>query len=122
MSSPLNFLLIEDQKFSVDLFRAAFSDHNIRVAETGEEGLKAYLEAKPDIVFLDIGLPDISGLEVLQQIRQFNPKAYVIMLSGMNNAAYVQKAKELGAAGFLSKPYQKDYIDHYIESYRAGES
>jgi two-component system chemotaxis response regulator CheY len=117
-TNPL-ILLIEDQKFFADLFRHGFDQYRIVTAESGREGVKRYIDAQPDVTFIDIGLPDISGLEVLKQIRQLDPKAYVVMLSAMNNEAYVKKSRELGAAGFLSKPYNKDYITHYIEQFNA---
>lgn len=111
----LTILLIEDQKFSISLFEAAFAQHQILTAISGVDGLLIYQEQKPDIVFLDIGLPDMSGFEVLQQLRAFDLNAYIVMLSGMNNETYIKKCRELGAQGFLTKPYQKDSIQYYID-------
>jgi two-component system response regulator AtoC len=117
-TAPLHLLIIEDQKFNTDLFRAAFSDHTITAAYTGEEGLAAYQAARPDMVFLDLGLPDMSGFDVLEKLRTLDATAYVVMLTGMNNEAYSRRSRELGAAGFLGKPYQKDNIEYYITRYR----
>jgi CheY-like chemotaxis protein len=121
-NKKFTILIIEDQKFSTNLFRAALAGYYILSAESGIEGVKIYEDSHPNIVFLDIGLPDVSGFEVLEKLRQFDPEACVVMLSGMNNDTYIQRCKELGAMGFLSKPYQKDYITYYIglakEKYR----
>jgi len=112
-------LIIEDQKFCTDLFRAAFGQYHILMAHHGSEGLEIYQRHRPDIVFLDIGLPDLSGFEVLEKLRLFDAHARIVMLSAMNNGAYVKRCKTLGAMGFLTKPYQKDYIQHYIEQVEA---
>ena len=118
----ITLLLIEDQKFSTDLFTKTFNQYNILVAHSGETGIKIYQEQRPDMVFLDIGLLDISGFEVLERLRKFDPNAYIVMLSGMNNELYIKKCKELGAIGFLTKPYQKDYIQYYIDKFKEAHA
>lgn len=117
-SDPLTILLIEDQKFCVDLIKGAFKQHNIIAAYNGQEGIEAYCKSKPHIVLLDIMLPDLSGFDVLSRLREQDDSAYVLMLSGMNNDLYIRKCRELGASGFLGKPYQKEHIDYYIQHYR----
>ena len=114
----LSLLIIEDQDFNTHLFKRGFSEYNISTAKNGIEGLQKYQETLPDIVFLDIGLPDMSGFEVLQRLKSCNPDVYVVMLSGMNTQEYFKKSRQLGAAGFLAKPYNRDFILHYIYSYR----
>lgn len=110
-------LIIEDQQFSLDLFIAAFKEYTVLTATTGEAGIEAFRNKNPDIVFLDLGLPDISGFEVLGQLLSINPDAYIVMLSAMNNSLYVKKSTDMGARGFLTKPYNKEYISYYITKY-----
>jgi len=110
----LSILIIEDQKFCADLFRAAFQRYEITAAHNGAEGVAAYKVKRPDMVFLDIGLPDMSGFDVLQQLRALDGTAHVVMLTGMNNDAYAERCRELGAQGLLGKPYRKESIEHYI--------
>lgn len=89
----MKLLIIEDQQFCSDLFCASFPQYPIIVAKTGAEAITSYQTHKPDMVFLDIGLPDISGFEVLKRLREINPNANFIMLSALNNEAYIKKAK-----------------------------
>jgi two-component system chemotaxis response regulator CheY len=112
-------LLVEDQGFSITLFKGAFPEYTIFTAASGAECLETYGREKPDITFLDIGLPDISGLEILKTLIREYREPYVIMLSSMNNDQYVRKSLELGARGFLAKPYNKDFIQHYIHEFGA---
>lgn len=114
-----SILIIEDQKFCTDLFRAAFGQYTILAAESGAEGMQLFQSHHPHIVFLDIGLPDISGFEILEKLRQLDSNAAIVMLSALNNEAYVRRCRELGATGFLTKPYQKGYIQSYIEQAKA---
>lgn len=113
----LTILIIEDQDFFLEIFKISFSEYNVISANTGKKGLDLFQEMKIDIVVLDICLPDISGFEVLSSIIHIAPKAFVLVISALNNDSYIKKCKELGAVGFLSKPYKKEYIEHYIEQY-----
>ncbi len=118
MSNTLpTLLLVEDQGFSITLFKAAFPDYTIFTAATGEECLEIHKHEKPDITFLDIGLPDISGLDVLKTLVAEHGNPYIVMLSGMNNDQYIKRSIELGAKGFLTKPYNKEFILHYISEF-----
>lgn len=119
MSDALHLLLVEDLRINADMFRALLPDHRITIAANGHDGITSYQSEKPDIVFLDLGLPDMSGFDVLEKIRALDASAYVIVLSGMNSEPYVRRAQELGAEGFLGKPYQKDSLNYYINRYRS---
>ncbi len=102
-------LIVED-----DHFTAAYAsnilnkDYELIHAKTGEEGLAAYIEHAPDIAFLDIHLPGMDGHQTLAAIRAADPDAYVVMLSVDTVASNIKTATELGAAGFLKKPFTKE--------------
>jgi len=113
----LSILIIEDQEFFLEVFRIAFSEYNIISASSGEEGLQQFYNHPIDIVILDICLPDIDGFKVLTEIRNIDPDAFVLIISALNNNDYVKKCRDLGAVGFLGKPYEKEYIEYYIEQY-----
>jgi two-component system, NarL family, invasion response regulator UvrY len=72
-------------------------------ASSAGEALKAIKETAYDIVLLDISFPDGSGLDVLGQIRAFNPKTHVLLLSMYPEEQYAQRALRLGASGYLTK-------------------
>lgn len=72
---------------------------------------------EPDIVFLDIGLPDKSGYEVLEWILRHDPGSHVIMFSGSDDIDNMTNALNKGAAGFIAKPFLKENLLHYIHNY-----
>lgn len=109
-------LIVEDDPLSVFITKKALDqDYVVHVAETGESAINAYIKHQPDVVFLDIGLPDISGHEVLRKIiMDIDPAAYVVMLSANNGPADIMHALQLGSQGFISKPFSKSKLIQYI--------
>ncbi len=79
---------------------------NIYQAVDGLDGFEKYRVHNPTIVFLDYMLPKMSGLDVLKQIKGYDPNAKVIMLSAVSSMEVIQQARELGASHYLIKPYQ----------------
>lgn len=99
-------LLIDDDTLILDFFENFLKRSNFTVlkAQKGEEGLRVYKEETPDLVFLDISLPDISGIAILEEIKKINPEAKVIMVTGLIQADLKERAEALGAKDFLYKP------------------
>jgi DNA-binding NtrC family response regulator len=79
-------------------------------AETGEEGLNRLSERVHDLVLLDIGLPDRSGLEILMEIRERNPELPVIMITAQGTVDNAVRAMGAGAANFITKPWENDKL------------
>jgi DNA-binding response OmpR family regulator len=99
-------LVIEDEttlakNIRTYLIRYGFDVH---IANTGTDGLKEFERFKPDIVLLDIHLPDIDGLEVLEKLRSLDAQAKVIMITGESNVKVAVAAMKVGAYDYLSKP------------------
>jgi DNA-binding NtrC family response regulator len=94
-------------------------------AETGEEGLNRLSERVHDLVLLDIGLPDRSGLEVLTEIRERNPELPVIMITAQGTVDNAVRAMSAGAANFITKPWENDKlladVHAAIQRHRAEE-
>lgn len=113
---PLHVMLVEDDPLTRRLVTGAFKENYALItAESAEEAVANYLLHAPDIVFLDIGLPDASGLQVLQSIMDSDPEAYVVMFSGNSYLDNVTTALGIGASGFVGKPFKKEKMRHYIE-------
>lgn len=85
-------------------------------AENGKEAVRKYKELKPDVVTLDITMPEMDGLEALRQIKSYDPKANVIIVSAMGQQAMILEAISGGAKSFLVKPFNEN---HVIKTLRA---
>jgi DNA-binding NarL/FixJ family response regulator len=99
-------LIIDDHPVVISGCRTILSrDTGIKViaAHDHKSGMHAFTAHRPDVTIVDINLPDLSGFEVLRQIRKRSPDAAVIMLSMNDEPTFVVRSVELGAKGFLSK-------------------
>ncbi len=80
------------------------SGYEIVIARDGEEAVRIYHQAKPDVVLMDITMPRKDGLEALSEIRQSDCRAKVIMLTALDQQSVVVQAIQIGAKDFLVKP------------------
>lgn len=104
-------LVVEDQPFSRQLLMSTLQRQaKVIACGSSRDALTLYLNRAPDIVFLDIELPDISGHELAATIRQLDPESFVVMVTANNYLEDVQRAKQNEAKGFIAKPYSKDKI------------
>jgi two-component system, chemotaxis family, chemotaxis protein CheY len=79
-------------------------------AENGIKGVQKYKELKPDIVTMDITMPEMTGIEALKSIMEFDTKAKVVMVSAMGQETLVREAIMHGAKSFIVKPFKEDYV------------
>jgi two-component system chemotaxis response regulator CheY len=108
-------LIVDDDSFIRSLFSASLSDKfEIIELDNGAEAIDAYKEHQPDIVLLDIHLPDKTGFTVLEQLIDEDKDAYVIIVSADSVEKNVLKAKNGGAQGFITKPARKEKLLEYI--------
>ena len=99
-------LIVDDHPVVVSGCRAVFAgDRSIQIisAPNEREGMKAFRQSKPHVSIIDINLPGVSGYELLRKIRKEDPDAKVIMFSVNDDPAFVVRAVELGAKGFVCK-------------------
>jgi DNA-binding NtrC family response regulator len=104
-------LLIDDEvpiTASLGLFFERSGGHTVYRAHTGEEGLAVFRRVRPDLVLLDLRLPDMTGFEVLEQLREHQP--VVIMMTGHGDVQQAVEAMQLGAENFLTKPVELDHL------------
>ncbi len=112
-------IIIDDSKTSRSVLRNILEEHNYEIvaeAENGEEGLEKYQELKPDFVTLDITMPVMDGIETLVKIKEFDPAAKVIMVTAAGQKQKMLEAIKLGAAEFVTKPFETEQIISIIES------
>lgn len=112
---PISILLVEDdaitQRITKNLLK---DDYILYIASNANEALDLYLRHAPDLVFLDINLPDGNGLDLLDQFNRIDPDAYIVMFSGNDTLENITSALSGGAHGFVAKPFRKERIRHYI--------
>lgn len=82
----------------------------------GKEVEPAYINFEPDIVFLDIHLPNKSGIEIVRKLMEMDKDAYIVMLSADSTLDNVKTAMELGAKGFMAKPFSRERLLHYFHN------
>ncbi len=82
----------------------------IFLAEDGKSGLELFKKEKPDVVLLDVTMPDMDGIEVLKQIKEVDKDAKVIMLTNVDQQETIMETVKLGAKGFMKKPFDEDKL------------
>jgi DNA-binding NarL/FixJ family response regulator len=122
---PLRLLIVDDHPVVIAGCRSMFaSDPGIEVSAAGSEksGHQAYLEQRPDVAIIDINLPDLSGFELLRRIRKDDPAARIIMFSMNDEPAFVVRAIELGAMGYVSKSDDPQLLIEAVRTVAAGSN
>ncbi|HUG94160.1 MAG TPA: sigma-54 dependent transcriptional regulator [Planctomycetaceae bacterium] len=112
-----NVLVIDDDRAVQLLIRRAFEGSGIRIsaASTGEEGLRAVHNRRPDLVLLDIVLPEACGLELFQRIQAHDPRLPVIFITAVEGSDTAIQAMSLGACDFLPKPLDVPRVRRLVE-------
>jgi two-component system nitrogen regulation response regulator GlnG len=110
-------LVVDDEPSILHFFRRAFSEPEVtlRTAASASEGLEAVTSEHPDVVILDIDLPDMSGLEAFRRIHEIDPKIPVIFITGHGTMATAIEAMRLGAYEYLLKPLELDQLSDLVE-------
>ena len=113
-------LVIDDEKPTLAMFRLLLEAYGYLVltAENGTEGLEIFRTEKPAIVITDIKMPGIDGLAVLQRIKDIDPKAGVIVITGHGDTDLAQRALEGNAVAFIHKPIKKEALDAALQKAR----
>lgn len=112
-------LIVDDAAFMRAMLKDIFVNMNYEVVAEGKNGLEAvhlYKRYKPDLVTLDITMPEMDGIDALKEIIRFDRHAKVIMCSAMGQQKLVVDSIQAGAKDFLVKPFNKDRIATAIES------
>jgi two-component system, chemotaxis family, chemotaxis protein CheY len=104
-------MIVEDAEFMRMIIRDILLIHGHEVvAEVGdgEEAIQTYFEVKPDLVLMDIIMPDMDGKEALKKILAMDPEAKVVMCSSLGQQAVITESMKIGAMGFIVKPFEPD--------------
>ena len=114
-------LIVEDHHDMLVVLRKYLEDQNFEVieAETGEAGVEKFITAKPDLILLDLMLPGISGLEVIEQIKKKQPQEVyvpIIIITAKNDVSDIVNGLASGADDYIVKPFHFDELIARIES------
>ena len=114
-----SILLVDDDGGVLTLLSQFFEkrDWSVLRAATGERALSQYASQRPDLVLLDLELPDMNGLPVLRRLRAEDPEVRVIMLTGHGDIETAVEAMRIGAENFLTKPFDLDHLAAVIEGH-----
>jgi len=114
---PLKVLIAEDESLTRTILRARLEKLGHRVvaeAETGVEAVEAARNAKPDVIIMDIRMPEMDGIEAARLIFDENPCA-ILFLTAYSEDALVERASEAGALAYLMKPFRREDLGPAIE-------
>lgn len=112
-------LIVDDSKTSRSVLKTILVEHGYEVvaeAENGQEGFDKYCELNPDFVTLDITMPVMDGIQTLTKIKEYDPNAKVIMVTAAGQKSKMLEAIKLGAAEFVTKPFETNQIITIMES------
>jgi DNA-binding response OmpR family regulator len=110
-------LVMEDDKTISAALEMILTEagYDVDVAGTGENALELFDQKPFDLIIADLKLPGISGMEVIKQVKEKNPKVEVIVITGVGTQPIAEEALELGAHDFLPKPFTDDQIKTAID-------
>lgn len=106
-------LICDDAAFMRMMIKDILTKNGYEVAGEAENGAKAvekYNETKPDLVLMDITMPEMDGIQALKKIKEEDPSATIIMCSAMGQQAMVIESIQSGAKDFIVKPFDKDRV------------
>lgn len=116
----LTFVIVDDAIFMRTILKRMIEEvENYEVVGEGSNGLEAIEQAKknqPDVMTLDITMPDMDGIKAVKEIMKVSPKTKIIMVSAMGQQSMVIEAIKLGAKDFVVKPFEKSRVLQAIKN------
>ena len=112
-------MLVDDANFMRMTIKKMLEKSNYEVigeAENGAMGVELYKELQPDIVTMDITMPEMSGIDALKKIKAFDPKAKVIMVTAMGQEGMVREAIKSGAKNYIVKPFTEEQLFKVLDN------
>ena len=106
-------LIVDDASFMRMMIKDILTKNGFNVAGEAENGVKAvekYKELNPDLVIMDITMPEMDGIQAVREIKKINNDAKIIMCSAMGQQAMVIEAIQAGAKDFIVKPFRSDRV------------
>lgn len=110
-------LIVDDEPGIIEEVKSYFEEEGYRVetADSGKDGIRILKRMRPDLLILDIKLPDINGLEVLKSSKESLPDTKVIVMTGYVDQKLIDEAERLGRDAFLAKPFDLNHLHQEVE-------
>ena len=117
-TKKLTAMVVEDEKVTNELLSSTFKNFFADVTScfNGEEALKSYEKNNPDVVFVDIVMSGMDGIELSRQIRKLNPTQIIIVISASNDIEKISESIEVGVNSFIQKPIDTKKIIELLTS------
>jgi len=105
-TKKLTAMVVEDEKVTNELLSSTFKNFfsDVNSSFDGESALKTYMEMKPDVIFVDIIMPGMDGIELSRKIREINPTQIIIVISASNDIEKISESIKVGVNSFIQKP------------------
>ncbi len=116
----MRVMIVDDSMFMRRLVRnhiTRLGHEIVAEGENGVEAVKLYHKHHPDIVFMDIVMPEMTGIQALRAIKVEDPDAKVVICSSMGHQAYVEEAIMDGAMDFIVKPFKAEHFERILERF-----
>ncbi len=112
----MKLLIVDDEAEICDFLKSFFEERNyeVRTATSGEEALKTVEQYKPNVVLLDIKMPVMDGIRVLELIKSKHPKIKVIMVTALETRDKIEECIRLGADNYITKPLSLEYLENDV--------
>ncbi len=112
-------LVVDDAQFTRNMLKKIINKTEIAEviaeARNGVEAVSLYQELKPDLVTMDLVMPEQGGIETTEKILSFDPEAIIVIVSALGQEALVLEAAKKGAKDFIQKPFKADQIEDVLE-------
>lgn len=115
----IKLLVVDDSLFMRQMLKNILPRDKFQVvgeASTGKEAIDKFIELKPDLITMDITMPDMDGITAVKEIKKIVPDAKIIMCSAMGQKPMIREALEAGAIDFIIKPFDKEKAIKVLES------
>ncbi len=118
----IKLLVIDDDLATCDFLRSFFSQrgYKVFVANDGDQAIFITKEKRPDIILLDIKMPGLSGIEILQKIKEIDKNSKVIMMSAVDEKVVVELAMKYGAVDYITKPFSLEWLERDVFLWSLG--
>lgn len=119
LSAKIHILVIDDETTIREMFKAVLDEdrYYVAVAEDGAKALESVKAQDFDLIFLDLKMPGLSGVETLRRIRQIDDRLPVVIITGYPDSELMNQALELGPLGVIKKPFGSVEIHRAIDSF-----